>query len=527
MKRLLPVSTILLLTVLLASCGQQADLSLRLGSGSGSVVRGDHVKVPVTVSHATGPVSLSVSGVPSGVSATLAKSRLSGGAASTTLDIRVSAAASNGNATVTVNAVQGSKGATATFRLTITSLTVTGSVVDILGQGMPGATVAIQGTTTTSDASGSFTIGGVAVPYDVIVKQTVSGSTFAQVFEGLTSATPELNPDASVLSASLASMLPMSATITGHLSSAVAAGYTAAVCAQSGSTYMSGCTTVAAGSTAYSITAAWAAGSSIPVTVYAVEVETDAEGFATAYGQYGTASGTVANGGTPTIDVAWGGAVSGAAISSSVNVPAGFYLSGVDAAAGLSASDTLPLFQASGTASSPLPSSPTVDVPQMGTGGYTLIASADTAAGGAATHAWKQGVGAGGSATISLPTPPTLTAPADGATGIGVGSTMSLSSANGAATFHITGSSQHILVTTMSASITIPDLSSVGMALTPGASYTWHANVTPMVTTPEDAASSWMRDFYLAVFSVESGGSRTSLADGSITVSASRSFTAR
>ncbi len=526
MRRLVPARWRLLaipaalLAVLLASCGQQASFSVQLGSSGDSVLRGDHVTVPVTVSNASGTVTLSVSGAPSGVTASLADGSLSGGATSTTLDVQVSAAASDGSATLTVNAVQGSDASSATFALTVASLSVHGTVVDPLENGVSGATVAIQGSTATTDANGSFTVGGVAVPYDLIVEQTLGASGAAHVFEGLTSATPEVNTYASIVPYASP---PMSATISGNLSAAVSTGYDAVVCAQSSATVMMGCDTVSVGGTAYSIAASWVAGASVPVTLHAIEVAADSDGFATGYGRYGTASGSVSDGGTPTIDVSWGSTPTSSNVVGTVNVPAGFFLSDVKGAADLSASTALPLFAAYGTSSSPVAASFTTAVPQIAGSGSTVTVRAITTA-GAATIAWQQGV-TGGSVTFDLATPPTQTAPADGATGVGAGSTMSVSSASGAVTFVISSPSQVIVVTTIDSSISLPDLSSVGMSWGSTTSYDWQAVVTPTATTPEAAALGWYRDYILTYTAVGYGGRRTNVTNGSILGTLPRSFT--
>ena len=523
MKRLLFGASALALALLLASCSQQASLSVQLGSTTGSVVRGDQVSVPVTVSNASGSVSLSVTGAPAGVTATLASSTLSGGATSTTLDVQVSAAAADGSATLTLNAVEGSNAASATFDLTITSLSVNGAVVDAFGNGMAGATVAIQGTTATTDANGAFTIGGVAVPYDLIVKQTSGGTPVAQVFEGLTSASPTVNTFVGALGMSAP---PMSATISGNLSAAVATGFTAVVCVQSTTTWVQGCTSVGAGSTGYSFTPRWVTGASVPVTVHALEVATDSNAMATGYGRYGTATGTVSNGGTPTIDVTWGSTPSTGTIATSVNVPAGFQLEDVYGAAGLASSTTLPLFSAFN--GSGLPSTFNTVVPQISSSGFTLAVTAyPGTTGSAITIGWKSGLMAGSSATLDLPTPPTLTAPADGATGVGVGSTLSLSgTGGGAATFLISNPSMAIIVTTTNASITIPDLSSVGMALSSGGTYSWGAIITPSASTPEDAAAHWIDEYFRSFNAVQNGGTLSSQTSGAIMQTDSRSFTA-
>ena len=252
MKRRVFGLTGLALALVLASCSRPTSPSttftVSLGSSGDTVLRGDEVTVQVDAKDATGPVNLSVSGVPSGVTATLTNTTLSGGATSTTLHVKVTPAATDGNATLSIDAVNGGKTASATFDLTISSLSVNGTVTDLFGKGMPGATVAIQGTTDTTDANGAFTVTGVAVPYDLIVKQTITSAEVAQVFEGLTSPTPDVNPYVSIIGSS--SSPAMGATISGNLSSAVTAGYEAMVCAQSSVEWMSGCTIVAAGEAA-------------------------------------------------------------------------------------------------------------------------------------------------------------------------------------------------------------------------------------------------------------------------------------
>ncbi len=522
MKRRVFGLTGLALALVLASCSQpngpSTTFTVSLGSSGDTVLRGDEVTVQVDANHATGPVNLSVSGVPSGVTATLANTTLSGGATSTTLHVTVTPAATDGNATLSIDAVSGGKTASATFDLTISSLSVNGTVTDLFGKGMAGATVAIQGTTDTTDSNGAFTITGVAVPYDLIVKQTITSAEVAQSFEGLTSPTPDVNPYGSIIGGSSPAM---GATISGNLSSAVTAGYEALVCAQSSVEWMSGCNAVSAGNTSYAISVEWLYGTPMPVTLYAIEVATDTNGFAIGYHRYGTASGNVSNGGSPTIDVAWSGTPSVATIDTTVDVPAGFLLQSLKGAADIGPTATLPLF---GAVAGTLPSNFAAVVPALGAGGHTLFASAASSSGGGQSLAWKHGLSGGSSTTIDLAAPPTLVSPADGATGIGVGSTIRLDGLTGAATYVISGSSRFIVVTTMNPAITIPDLTSVGMDL-PSGTYIWQALTMPTASTPEQAASGWIREYLLTNSAVVDGGTRGNLSEGAITVTPSRTFT--
>ena len=105
-----------------------------------------------------------------------------------------------------------------------------------------------------------------------------------------------MNPYGSIIGGSSPAM---GATISGNLSSAVTAGYEALVCAQSSVEWMSGCNAVSAGNTSYAISVESLDGTPMPVTLYAIEVATDTNGFAIGYHRYGTASGNVSNGGSP------------------------------------------------------------------------------------------------------------------------------------------------------------------------------------------------------------------------------------
>lgn len=404
-----------------------------------------------------------------------------------------------------------------------TSLTVNGTVLGELGEGHQGATVAVVGVSgsTTTDSNGKFTISNVASPYALVVVETATSGPVAQVFEGLSTANPTVLP----LGALQGTVTYKAGTISGSVSPAVPTGDTLLVCAQGVSVRVFGCTTVAAAGTTYTLNITWAQGSSVSVTVRALQRTLDADGYTTNITGSVSSTTTVTNGGTSTLNLSVGTPPSTGTLTGNVNVPAGFTLEDVYGGAQLSSSYVLPVFSASsGTG---LSTSFTATVPVFTGASYMLTAAAYPSTGGAASIAWEQGLTAGGSATLTLPTPPSLTAPANGATGIGVGSTLSLASAGGgAATFILTATSQPtVAVTTMSSSITIPDLSAFGVSLPAATSYTWQAIVSPTATTANEAAHAWIGDYIDAFQSVQSGGPPSSVDSGSIMGTDSRSFT--
>ncbi|MFO7544731.1 MAG: hypothetical protein R6W77_04470, partial [Trueperaceae bacterium] len=230
MNRSCAVGIMLALATLVVGCSPAPGLALTLGAGDASVVRGDTAIVAVTIARSGGAndtVTLSVSGVPSGVTATFADETLSGGESSTTITIAVTPAAAEGSAAITLSAVAGSLVSSATFELTVTSLTVEGRLVDILGNGFPGAQVEVQGATATSDEDGAFTIDGVAIPYDLVTYVSVPEPT-AHVFVGMTAANPTVLSRAVIINASA---YP-TATVDGNFPGVLLANHEAIVCVE-------------------------------------------------------------------------------------------------------------------------------------------------------------------------------------------------------------------------------------------------------------------------------------------------------
>lgn len=526
MRRWLSLLAGAALLVLAAGCGQTPSLTIQLGTSTVSIVRGDGDTVAVTITRGGGasdPVDLTVSGAPANVAVTFSDATLAAGASSTTVHLDVAAAATEGTTTITVHATSGSLAASADLALEVTSLTVDGTVQALLGDGFAGATVAIQGVTDTTDANGAFSISGVSVPYDVAVGTPYGSGSAGHLFVGMTSPNPVLTPYGALAVSGDPGYYP-EATVAGDLSAPVPVGSEAKVCLEGATVAIYGCDTVHAGNTAYSISAMWADGGAVSFTLHALVSQLDANDLPTGYDGYGTATGSVTDGGTTTVNVTVGAAPATSNLTLTMNPPAGLPADEFAAGAELGSTFTMPVFD---TNSAPA-ASITVPVPQFGGVTYGAYAVGRAPSGSGSSLAWKRRLPASGTATFNLDAPATLIAPADGATGIGTGDTLEISSTGGSPVTFIVSSypdDSFLLVTTMDNAITIPDLTTVGVTLHGATTYTWGVYQSPTTTTMEEAATSWLTDYYGALLAMASGGPGSPLDAGTILATASRDFT--
>ena len=526
MRRWLSMTLGVALLVLAAGCGQTPTLTIQLGVSTISIVRGDNDTVAITVTRGGGasdPVDLTVSGTPSNVTASFADATLAPGATATTLQLDIAAAATEGNTTVTVHATSGSLAASADLTLDVTSLTVNGTVHALFGDGFAGATVAIQGVTDTTDANGAFSISGVAVPYDVAVGTPYATGSAGHLFMGMTSPNPVLTPYGPLAVSSVGGYYP-EATVNGDLSAPVPVGSEAKVCLEGATVAIYGCDTVAPGNTAYSIDAMWPDGGAVSFTLHALVTQLDADDLPTGYDGYGTATGSVADGGTTTVNVTVGAAPATSSLTLAMNPPAGLPADEFAAGAELSSTFTMPVFDSSSVPAAMI----AVPVPQFGGASYAAYAAARASSGGGTSLAWKQMIPSSGTTTFNLDAPATLIAPADGATGIGAGDTLEISGTGGVPVTFIVSSypdDSFLLVTTMDSAVTIPDLTTVGAALHGATAYQWSVYQSPTTSTMEEAAASWLTDYYGVLLAMNSGGPGSPVDDGTILATGTRDFT--
>jgi hypothetical protein len=508
----------------LTACSPSASITMALTPVSGDLILGGDLTVDVTVTRsggASGDLALTATGLPAGVSASFAPTTLGGATTTSTMTLSALPGATEGTATVTVAATGAGLGASRTFALTVSALTVTGTVVGTLGEGLPAISVSIPGRPATVTAfDGTFTIAGVSVPYDVAIAS--SAQQWGNVYQGLTTGKPELF---SLATAAVPVVLP-TATVQGTLDSLVPAGHTTQVCVEGLDEPVYGCSNVSEGNDTYSITANWAGGGTTSIRVRAIEYSlvNFSEPVAVT-GASASAVTALTEGGVTVVDLVIGAPVPGSQFP--VTVTTTFtptqYLAG--AITHLNPRFSLGL----GLKSSLVDSTITALTPFFSGSTYTVIGGA-FAAGSAQSLRWRTGLQPGDSVTIDVPTPPASTAPIDGAMGASHATTFSAGNPEGGVLnfmfsprYDFTGPTY--LVTTTATSVTIPDLSSMGLTLPPASVYTW--SVYGSSDSPDmDAVVTIgnLRGYIDLAYSLSLGGPGPA-SDGTIAVSETREVT--
>jgi hypothetical protein len=170
------------------SCSSSPSYSLSASPASVSVVQGNTASTTITVTPAdgfTGSVTLSASGLPSGVTAGFSPNPTT---TTSSLTFTASASAAIGSSTVTVTGVSGSITQTTTVGLTVTS-SQGGPTVTLTPTSLKWGKIAVGGTgttkvvTVTNTGTGTLNISNVATSGDfalfVFTQKTKCGSTLA------------------------------------------------------------------------------------------------------------------------------------------------------------------------------------------------------------------------------------------------------------------------------------------------------------------------------------------------------------
>jgi hypothetical protein len=151
------------------------DFSLSLGAKSGSVNQGASTTVPVTTAVTAGSaqtVALSVSGAPSGVTATVSPTSVTAGG-SATLTLAASSSAPAGTYTITVTGTEGTVSHSASYSLTVNGSTPTNDFSLTL---KPTSGSVNAGASTTSTIS-TAVVSGTAQTVNLSVSGTPAGVT--------------------------------------------------------------------------------------------------------------------------------------------------------------------------------------------------------------------------------------------------------------------------------------------------------------------------------------------------------------
>jgi hypothetical protein len=426
---------------------------------------GGSASVAVTVSRSpgfSGPVLLELVGPAGGVGATFAPNPATGAQATLTL----TAGPAAGTHGLYVKGSAGASKDAAALEVAVLpdpSLTVTGRVVDLFRQPLPGLEVRLGATARTTDAEGRFTFVGVTAPYDLVVKRV--SPLEGHVFKGLTRPDPVLPligpaPAPARLAPVSGSLqggdgFPLGPTVVTALFFSAPEGF--------GGQYLFPGQGPAYGP----FSASWYGAASEPGTLHGLQWSVDAQLLPAQFLAYGSAplaptDGVAATGQLLPLQPAATGYLSG-----TVAVPAGFTLA--SKTLWLTAGPFSGVFLGTDGASGATFTYATPDV------GLPVGLQATATRGGKSTTAYRAGLLPSQVIAIDLPAPPLLQAPAIGATGVTTGSTFAWTGFPGAihVLFVIPASGPAFVVHLVGTSTTIPDLTAMGLPLAKGVAASW------------------------------------------------------
>ena len=498
------------LLAFLAACGQSPSVTLTLAPASTEVVRGAEVEVEVTVSRlggASGDVVLSVTGLPTHVTASFSPDTLSGGTLTSTLTVTAAASATAGSYDLVVNGAGADLSTSADLTLEVVSLTVTGHVVTLLDGPVIGASVRGQSDTDITDETGAFTLTGLSVPYDLSVWN--SADEWVHVFEGLTSGDVLLAPIGPDLEAPT-NVAPLSGDLTGD-SIPVPVNQRVMVCVSSDDGFVFGCDTVIATEDSYSIDVGWYGSASRDVTLYALQFERDATGYPVAYPGYASMALTLTDGVATVADLDLGDSLATTVIDVEVDTPVA--LNGTLGTARLAPDLTLPVMLANTPATSHAVTMPVIDG-----GGYAFYAH-----NGFNQFGWQE-VTSGTEAAVTMANVPLLISPDDATIAVNHDTEFNATNpAGGPVTFQWWNlSGLTISVTTAATSHAIPALAPYGLVLPDGGDMNWavHAHSGTSV----DEATDGFRDFNTFIALGFGSGAPGLTGDGTYAISETRGF---
>lgn len=515
------------LAAVIASCSPTPSIALTTSPSQALLPLGGSVDVEVTLVRsggATADVALLASGLPSGVSASFTPATLSGPTTTSTLTLSSAAGADEGVTTVTITGTGVGLTASSQLTLEVDSQDVTGTVVGIYGEPLEGLTVYVSGHVPTATAGdGSFTVVDVAVPYDLTI---ASGVDWAQTVVGLRTTTPQVQP---FLAATTPPLLP-TATVNGDLIggfSPVPAGFRVQICAEGIDVVVwgePGCVTLFQGETSYSFNVAWAEGGSVDVRVRAYVYELDGNSTVTGIVGNGSLDLTLVDGVTSSNDLnIAASSPTWADLELTTSAPAG---SDISATVLTHVNDHASY---SNVSSSVLSSPVQLVSPLLSGAQYSVVVSASTTTLDTSIG-WLTGLTSGDAVELAVPPAPNAISPADGATGVDESTLFTVTKPHGGSAHFVfapvsPATGPRLFVSTAGSSVTIPDLSAIGIALTPAVEHSWQVLTTPQTEDPDGIVSgSGYLGPYLEIQRSMRGGP-VPTADGSLYVSTGGSFT--
>lgn len=342
--------------------------------------------------------------------------------------------------------------------------TVTGQLLDGFGQPLSGRTVLIGTRSTTSDASGQFTLTGVTTPYDLVIVEPAP-SKVATVYAQLTRTDPKLRDFGA------SSGPTRTATVNGNLVNGdplpTPSGTLTGICW--GSPESSTGSYLAA--SPYALPVSWSGPTSTTGSVHALQWTVDASGTVTGYRSHGVKTGVSLTAGNNTVgaDLLLTVPLT-ASLSGTITVPAGYSV--IDRTLTLTFADGA-FFPVSGD----VVSSPSFSFPVPSGIGASAIVRVTANNGGAQTTAQLSGLPPGTTgAALTLPAPALPIAPADQATGVTTSTDFTWTPVTGGVHFLVLSGNPGdpvFLILSGGSQARIPELSAQGLGLPAGRQYEW------------------------------------------------------
>lgn len=343
--------------------------------------------------------------------------------------------------------------------------TISGQVVDQYGQSLAGRTVRIGASSTTTSATGQFTLTGVTTPYDLVILEAAPAKV-ATVYAQLTRSDPRL------VDLGASTVQARSATLGGNIAGGDPIPTPSGTLTEVswGSPEASTYAFVTSGSH-YSFDLPWAGATTITGAVHGLQFTLDANGTVTGYHSHGVTTG---------VSLTDQGMVSNADllltatltddISTTIGAPVGHeiverdvFLTFDDGAGFLVSQDGLD----GGSLRVPVPS---------GIGAKAVVtAYALNGDGSSLTAAQITGLAPGTTgATLTLPLPAVATAPLNGATGVDTSTDLVWTPvAGGIHLLYLSGAANDpgFAIVSGGTHVRIPDLSAQGLGLPSGHPY--------------------------------------------------------
>lgn len=443
--------------LVLAACTQQQPvIGLQVDAASVELVRGadaTHVLVTLTRSGgATGDVELTLSGLPSDVTASFSPAVLSGNVLTSTLSLGAPAEAVDGYHALDVMATSGGLEAATSLTVQVKGLSVTGTLAGFFTGPLSGVSIASQGETAVTDSGGRFTLHGLSVPYDITAWSTVD--KWAHIYQGLSDSEVTLGTS----SATAPPPVVRGTTITGSLAGVdipVEANQVVMVCVEGLIALVPFCDQLITGESAFALNVQWTGGTTRSARLHVLQIESDASGLPVAYPGYATFEVDLTDG-VPVVFVEpidLGESLETTTVGVEIDTPAAISntIGAVQVGPGL---EIMVMNSTSGAVGYD------VLMPVIPGADYTFASIA-----GGLQLGWTAGV-TGTEAKVVVPGIPTIDSPAYGATGVTAETEFSSTNPTGGpVTWLWSAAGYHVSLTTMADAVNLPDTSEYGLPL--------------------------------------------------------------